>query len=79
LTGVAQVLGVPLAIFVISAPATAPLMLGIWWNRAEVAGVGVLVGLVYAAGVCGVAIRWAGAQLTRREPEVLEAAKVLDS
>jgi len=79
LTGVAQVLGVPLAIFVISAPATAPLMLGIWWNRAEVAGVGVLVGLAYAAGVCSVAIRWAGAQLTRREPEVLEAAKVLDS
>lgn len=78
LTGVAQVLGVPLAIFVLSAPATAPLMLGVWWSRPEVAGVGVLVGLAYAAGVCSVAIRWAGVQLTRREPEVLEAARAID-
>ncbi|MCS6826795.1 MAG: hypothetical protein NZ553_09300 [Caldilinea sp.] len=78
LTGVAQVLGVPLAIFIVSGPATAPLMLGVWWNRPEVAGVGVLIGLAYAAGVCGVAIRWAGAQLTRREPEVLEAARAID-
>lgn len=79
LTGVAQVLGIPLAIFIISAPATAPLTLGVWWNRPEVAGAGALVGLAYAVSVCSVAVRWAGAQLTQREPEVLEAAKVLDS
>lgn len=78
MTGVVQVLGVPLAIFVISAPATTPLILGVWWNRPEVAGVGVLAGLAYAVGVCSVAVRWAGAQLTRREPEVLEAAKATD-
>lgn len=78
LTGVAQVLGVPLAIFVLSTPVTAPLMLGVWWSRPEVAGVGVLASLAYAAGVCSVAIRWAGVQLTRREPEVLEAARAID-
>ncbi len=77
-TGVVQVVVVPLAMAVVAAPVTLPLLIGVWWGLPlAVTGIGTLVGLGYAALLFWAMTRYAGRILTQRTAEVLAAASLV--
>lgn len=76
-TGVVQIVVVPLAMAVIAAPVTLPMLVGIWWGLPlAVTGIGTLAGLAYATLVLGWTTHYAGKTLTAREAETLAAASL---
>ncbi len=76
-TGVVQIVVVPLAMAILAAPATLPLLAGAWWGLPlPVTAVGALAGLVYAALLLGWTTHYAGKMLTGREAETLAAASL---
>ncbi|HHY58894.1 MAG TPA: hypothetical protein GYA08_26065 [Chloroflexi bacterium] len=76
-TGVVQIVVVPLAMAILAAPATLPMLAGAWWGLPlPVTAVGALAGLVYAALLFGWTTHYAGKMLTGREAETLAAASL---
>jgi hypothetical protein len=76
-TGIAQIVVVPLAMAVTAAPATLPMLAGVWWGLPlAVTVLGTLAGLVYALILFGWTAYYAGQRLTEREAETLAAASL---
>lgn len=76
-TGIVQIVVVPLAMAAAAAPATLPMLIGVWWKLPlVVTGIGTLAGLAYATILFGWTTHYAGAALTAREAETLAAASL---
>lgn len=76
-TGVVQIVVVPLAMAVTAAPATLPMLVGVWWGLPlAVTVLGTLAGLTYALILFGWTTYYAGKVLTAREAETLAAASL---
>lgn len=76
-TGLVQIVAVPLVMAIAAAPATLPVLAGMWWKLSlAVTVIGALAGLAYAALVFGWMTRYAGKALTTREAETLAAASL---
>lgn len=76
-TGVVQIVVVPLAMAVTAAPATLPMLVGIWWELPlAVTVLGTLAGLAYAMILFGWTTHYAGKTLIIREAETLAAASL---
>jgi ABC-2 type transport system permease protein len=76
-TGLAQIIVVPLAMMVAVTPATLPMLLGILFDRPEFAALGAPLGVLYAVILFVWATRRAGKLLEGREAEVLAAANLV--
>ncbi|GIK72981.1 MAG: transporter [Chloroflexota bacterium] len=74
MTGLVQVVVIPLAMAVAAAPTTMPLALTVWLNRSEFAVWVALAGAIFAAGFFVWAAHYAGRTLAVREAEVLASA-----
>jgi ABC-2 type transport system permease protein len=76
-TGVVQIVVVPVAMAVIAAPVTLPMLIGVWWGLPlAVTGIGTLAGLAYATLVFGGTTHYAGKTLIAHEAETLVAASL---
>jgi ABC-2 type transport system permease protein len=75
-TGMVQVVVIPLAMAVAAAPTMLPLAVVVWLNRSEFAALVALTGVLYAAGFFAWAASYAGRVLGLREAEVLAAANL---
>lgn len=78
-TGLANLIIVPIATVVISAPPAAVLGLAYWLGWSWLGYAGAVAGLVYGVVVFGVGTALAGRLLVRREPEVVEATHLVDA
>ena len=76
-TGIVQIVVVPLAMAIATAPATLPMLLGVWWKLPLLTAIGTLAGLVYAGVLFAGIAHYAGQKLTLREAEVLAAASLV--
>ncbi|HAJ37524.1 MAG TPA: hypothetical protein DCL15_17795 [Chloroflexi bacterium] len=76
-TGFVQIVVAPLAMAVVAAPATLPMLIGVWWGLPlALTVIGTLAGLAYATFLFGWTTHYAGKVLTTREAETLAAASL---